>query len=82
MLTSTSPKLVLYSDNGKEFEFDPYHMKRGCNKEDWDDTKHSWDNLPRSNLSKARVKACVHIQGIGEDQCKWGGYVDNPYESG
>ncbi|KAK5661884.1 hypothetical protein OQA88_9992 [Cercophora sp. LCS_1] len=73
--------LEVYSDNGKEKEFARYNMGAGCDKTDWDDTKHSWDNLPRSNLAKARVKACVDIQG-GSDKCYYGNWVDNPYESG
>lgn len=47
----------------------------------WDNNKHEWSNLPRSNLSKARVKVCVNVQ-FGKDKCEWSNYVDNPYESG
>ncbi|KAF2625134.1 hypothetical protein BU25DRAFT_460606 [Macroventuria anomochaeta] len=73
--------LALYSDNGKEKEIARFDNKAGYNTERWDNTKHSWSNLPRSNLSKARVRVCVNIQ-LGEDKCEWGNFVDNPYESG
>lgn len=75
-------QLAVYSDNGKEKEFARFDNKAGYNTGNkWDNTKHSWDNLPRSNLSKARVKVCVNVQ-LGEDKCEWGNFVDNPYEAG
>jgi hypothetical protein len=75
-------QLELYSDNGKEKEIARFDNSAGCNTGDkWDNTKHSWSNLPRSNLSKARVKVCVNIQ-LGADRCSYGNWVDNPYEAG
>ncbi|KAJ4992568.1 hypothetical protein SVAN01_01951 [Stagonosporopsis vannaccii] len=73
---------ALYSDYGKEKEIARFDKKSGYNTGNkWDNTKHSWDSLPRSNLSKARVKVCVNVQR-GADRCHWGNYVDNAHESG
>jgi len=77
----TALQLEVYSDNGKEKEFARYDNEDGCGDRDWDNKQHSWDNLPRSNLAKARVKACVNVQ-LGSDKCYYGNWVDNPYESG
>lgn len=77
-------ELYLYCDNGLhcvEKVLGRYDMKKGHGKTDWDDTKHSWDSLPRGNMFKARTKACVNVQ-LGKDKCFWGNVVDNPYTAG
>jgi hypothetical protein len=77
--------LYLYSNNAAtkvEKVIGMYKMTEGCHKRAWDNTKHSWDSLPRSNMAKARVRTCVNVEGPGDDKCYWGNLVDNPYTSG
>jgi hypothetical protein len=82
---SVYAELYLYSDNSAtdlEKTLAKYTNGDGCKKRTWDRNDHSWDNLPRSNLAKARVRACVAIQGPGQDQCYWGNLVDNTNTAG
>jgi len=79
-------ELYLYSDNSAtvlEKKLAYYKNDKGCGTQNWDTgSAHSWDNLPRSNIFKARTRSCVHIQGLGDDVCYWGNIVDNPYTAG
>ena len=76
----------LYGDNRAttniEKNLGRYDNNIGCKGDvKTDPTSHSWDSLPRSNIFKARVIACVNVQ-TGGDRCYEGTLSDNPYTAG